>query len=108
MELYHNDDSFTVISPTPTPTATTAPTPTSSQDPNDIDCPSDDDYDRLRRGMLAKVIQNEGWRTELRRYLDYMPSNVTKDTDVVEWWGVSHALLVQRPCLDCSMFTDAR
>ena len=49
--------------------------------------------------MLVKVIQNEGWRTELRRYLDDMPSDVTKDTDVVEWWGVSHPVLIQRSCI---------
>jgi hypothetical protein len=87
-----------VTSITPTPTLTPAPTPavvTPSENTNSIECPSDDEYDRLHRGMLAKAIQNKGWCMELCRYLDDMPSNVTKDMDVIEWWGVSHAILVQ-------------
>jgi hypothetical protein len=76
MESYHS----TNRPPTPTPTSTPAPPDSNA---------SDDEYDRLRRGLLAKAIQNEGWRSELRRYLDDMPSEVTKDTDVVEWWSVS-------------------
>jgi hypothetical protein len=78
---------------TATPTAKETPTPTpitSSPDPESgFQSADDDDYDRLRRGLLAKTIQNEGWRSELCRYLDDMPSDVSKDTDVVEWWSVS-------------------
>jgi hypothetical protein len=47
-------------------TATATPI-TSSPAPESAD---DDKYDRVRRGLLAKAIQNEGWRSELRRYLD--------------------------------------
>jgi hypothetical protein len=108
MESYHNDNprliaptatatstSTSTSTATATPTATETPTPTpftSSLDPESgFQSADDDDYDRLRRGLLAKTIQNEGWRSELRRYLDDMPSDVTKDTDVVEWWSVSRS-----------------
>lgn len=83
MESYHSTNRQVTPTPTPTPTSTPAPPDSNA---------SDDEYDRLRRGLLTKAIQNEGWRSELRRYLDDMPSEVTKDTDVVEWWSVSTLL----------------
>jgi len=32
--------------------------------------------------------QEQGWQAELHRYLKDMPANVTKETDIVEWWQV--------------------
>lgn len=45
------------------------------------------EYDRYRQTLLQKD-DDEGWPSELRRYLSDRPVDVTKDTDVVEWWQV--------------------
>lgn len=44
------------------------------------------DFDHHRLTLLASRADNEGWQTELRRYLKDVPSDVMKDTDIVEWW----------------------
>ena len=44
------------------------------------------DFDRHRLTLLSG--QEEGWGAELCRYLKDMPANVTKETDIVEWWQV--------------------
>jgi hypothetical protein len=46
------------------------------------------EFDRVRLSLIAKE-DGEGWPAELRRYLKEMPDDVTKDTDIVEWWQVS-------------------
>jgi len=46
------------------------------------------EYDKLRE-MLITNDAEEGWSSELRRYLKSMDRDVTKDTDIVEWWQVS-------------------
>jgi len=38
--------------------------------------------------LRGQKEEDEGWQAELRRYLKDLPSDVTKDTDVVEWWQV--------------------
>jgi hypothetical protein len=45
------------------------------------------EFDRFR---LAHVTRDneEGWASELRRYLKELPADVTKDTDIVKWWQV--------------------
>jgi hypothetical protein len=45
------------------------------------------DYDKYRRSLIAQEI-DEGWRSEKRRYLKEMPPDVTRDTDILEWWQV--------------------
>jgi hypothetical protein len=45
------------------------------------------DFDRHR--LLLLTEDDEGWAAELRRYLKDMPADVTKDTDVINWWQVS-------------------
>jgi hypothetical protein len=45
------------------------------------------DYDRYWQTLVASE-HNEGWTAELRRYLKDMPPDVTKETDIVEWWQV--------------------
>lgn len=45
-------------------------------------------FDRHRLTLLSSQDEGEGWQAELRRYLKDMPTNVTKDTDIVEWWQV--------------------
>jgi len=46
------------------------------------------EYDKLRETLLTDDAE-EGWASELRRYLKSMDRDVTKDTDIVEWWQVS-------------------
>jgi hypothetical protein len=45
------------------------------------------EYDRYRQSLIQKD-DNEGWASELRRYLKDRPADVTKDTDIVHWWQV--------------------
>lgn len=46
------------------------------------------DFDRYRQ-TLVKIDDDQGWASELRRYLKDRPADVTKHTDIVEWWQVS-------------------
>jgi hypothetical protein len=45
------------------------------------------EFDRFRIGRVTRDSE-EGWTSELRRYLKDLPDDVTKDTDIVEWWQV--------------------
>jgi hypothetical protein len=45
------------------------------------------DFDMHRLTLLSKGVHEEG-RIELRRYLMNVPVDVTRDTDIVEWWSV--------------------
>ena len=45
------------------------------------------DFDRHQRTLLL-CQEGEGWQVELCQYLKDMPADVTKDTDIVEWWQV--------------------
>jgi len=45
------------------------------------------EFDRFRLGRVTRD-SDEGWSSELRRYLKELPADVTKDTDIVEWWQV--------------------
>jgi len=49
------------------------------------------EFDRLRKSLLTDDAE-EGWASELRRYLGRMERDVTKETDLVEWWQVSKFL----------------
>jgi hypothetical protein len=46
------------------------------------------EFDKHRETLLTGDAA-EGWASELRRYLGTMQWEVTKDTDVVEWWQAS-------------------
>jgi hypothetical protein len=46
------------------------------------------EFDRLRQTLLVDDAE-EGWASELRHYLSTMERDVTKETDLVEWWQVS-------------------
>lgn len=50
------------------------------------------EFDKLRETLLMDDA-DEGWAAELRRYLGAMERNVTKETDLVEWWQVRGFLL---------------
>src|SRR5271155_1122152 len=45
------------------------------------------EFDKLREKLLTTDAE-EGWASELHRYLGTMQQDVTKDTDIVEWWQV--------------------
>jgi hypothetical protein len=45
------------------------------------------DFDKHRKTLL-KDDAEEGWASELRRYLGTMQRDVKKDSDLVEWWQV--------------------
>ena len=47
------------------------------------------EYDKLREMLLTDDVE-EGWASELRHYLHTMQRDVTKETDLVEWWQVSY------------------
>jgi hypothetical protein len=66
----------------PTPTQPTPSNPTT----DDISILSEFDHHRLT--LLVSQEEGEGWQVELHRYLKTLPANVTKDTDIVEWWQV--------------------
>jgi hypothetical protein len=45
------------------------------------------DFDKHHNTLLMDGA-DEGWASELRRYLGTMQCDVKKDTDLVEWWQV--------------------
>jgi hypothetical protein len=45
------------------------------------------EFDKHRETLLSDDL-DEGWASELRRYLNTMQRDVKKDTDIVEWWQV--------------------
>lgn len=53
---------------------------------NDISKMSE--FDKHRESLLSDDAE-EGWASELHRYLGTMQQNVKKDTNLVEWWQVS-------------------
>ena len=62
------------------------------------DPPADNDsvlseFDRHRQTLVLGQ-EGDGWQGELCRYLKDMPANVTKETDIVEWWQVCSSLNV--------------
>jgi len=59
-----------------TEAATSSETPTLSE------------FDKHRETLLSDDME-EGWASELRRYLSTMQREVTKQTDIIEWWQVS-------------------
>src|ERR1700678_3879129 len=48
------------------------------------------DFDRHQLALLAiqDSDSDSGWQPELWRYLKDLPANVTKDTNIIEWWQV--------------------
>ena len=48
------------------------------------------EFDRHRLTLLSNQaeLEDEGWQSEMRRYLKDLPADVTKDTDIVKWWQV--------------------
>jgi hypothetical protein len=51
--------------------------------------PTLSEFDKHRETLLADDAE-EGWASELRRYLKTLQQDVKKDTDIVGWWQVSY------------------
>ena len=64
------------VGPTPASASDTTPSITISE------------FDRHRETLLSDDAE-EGWASELRRYLGTMQRDIKKDSDIVEWWQVS-------------------
>ena len=47
------------------------------------------EFNKLCENLLTDDVE-EGWASELRRYLHTMQRDMTKETDLVEWWQVSY------------------
>ena len=78
--------------------ASRTPSPPANNALSDDDSTFESEFDRHRQKLIAASAKNEGWAAELRRYLKDIAANVTKDTDIVQWWSVSRhsALLLSR------------
>lgn len=65
------------------------PAPAQATNPIDLSSTNLSEFDRLRHTLVAQEEHEEGWAAELRRYLKGMPADVSKETDIVQWWQVS-------------------
>jgi hypothetical protein len=64
------------------------PTPSTSTSVNaSLDTSILSDYNQYWQTLVANE-HNKGWAAELWCYLKPMPVDVTKDTDIIEWWQV--------------------
>ena len=69
------------------------------------------EFDKHRETLLSDDAE-DGWASELRRYLATMQRDVKKDTDIVEWWQVRNLnknaryLFVQSFIEPCSAVPD--
>jgi hypothetical protein len=81
MSKYYNDR--------PRPTAVNIPIANDAEEPEtNLNQTSElSEFDKHRIGLLTADVE-EGWASELRRYLGTMQRDVKKDTDLVEWWQV--------------------
>ena len=49
------------------------------------------EYDKLHETLLTDDAE-EGWASRLHHYLYTMQRDMTKETDLVEWWQVGYFL----------------
>jgi len=68
--------------------ATTIPQQANPGDPMAEVCVLSE-YNKFHETLLMDDAV-EGWASELCCYLGTMQRDVTKDTDLIEWWQVSH------------------
>lgn len=85
MEHYYKNRP-TTASPTTQPTTDRVPTDNAS-------ILSEFDHHRLLL-LRGQEEEDEGWQAELQWYLKDLPSDVTKDTDIVKWWQVRPPVLL--------------
>nr|VWO99121.1 Swi1p [Ganoderma boninense] len=58
-----------------------------------------DEYDRARAAHLRNAHAEDGWKTELRRYLDDPMADVKKDINTVEWWWKHQKVFLTLACM---------
>ena len=65
------------------------PLQTNAERPSEeaIAAPVLSEFDKVRKTLLTDDAR-EGWASELCRYLGTMQGDVSKETDLVEWWQV--------------------
>jgi hypothetical protein len=53
------------------------------------------EFDHHRRTLVEKAAyeQHSGWAAELRRYLNDIPDNISKDSNIIQWWSVSRSFI---------------
>ena len=56
------------------------------------------EFDKHREQLLSEDAE-EGWASELRRYISTVQRDVKKDADIVEWWQVSNLKTKLVTCL---------
>jgi hypothetical protein len=56
--------------------------------------PALSEYDKHRLALLSDDTE-EGWASELRRYLSQVQHDVEKYTDIVEWWQVGFVTYIK-------------
>jgi len=61
--------------------------------PTDQDCQLSE-FDRHQQSLVMQEEEDGGWAAELRQYLKDMPANVSKHTDIVEWWQVIYFFIL--------------
>lgn len=75
---------------------------------NDTSHPLESEYDRHCRQLLEKMaiqVNTSRWKEELRCYLTDIPSDVSKETDIVGWWVVFVFIFFVFPCTHKSTTT---
>jgi hypothetical protein len=86
-EYYRSRPRAEPTTPPPTPTDSTTASPTTAS------ASVMSEFDRFRLSRITEDSE-EGWASELRRYLKEIPADVTKDTDIVAWWQVLYSILI--------------
>ena len=54
-------------------------------------------FDQHRKSLITSKVE-EGWRNELRRYLQDCPKNVTRHMDIIKWWQVHSLYYILQWC----------
>ena len=77
----------------PTPQANMLQTATAVADEGNHATTLASEYDHHHRALIEKTATTHadcgGWKHELRSYFSSIPADVSKDTDIIEWWSVS-------------------
>jgi hypothetical protein len=79
------------------PTGATTPSESSLINANTL-APTEtlgSEFDRHRRTLVEAAArqQRSGWAAELRQYLNNVPDDVSKDSDIIQWWSVGHSFI---------------
>ena len=97
MEEYWNN-----TSPTPQDNVPGLTLPATSNDGDRMPTLTSE-YDRHRRSLVERTVAHAdpgGWKAELRAYLGSIPADVSRDTDIVAWWSVSHFVMSSFSSID--------